>query len=918
MPASENKIKVIPIAQPFLRVLAQYVYDKFKDDIPDLSNILIIFPSQRNKFYFRRYLLEVSKSKGIIPPTMKTIAEVMDIIYETLGNKKGMVLNRTERNYVLKSVVDSLKVELWRDLPFLRFIAIGDRLLSFFDELAKERVSLDLIEEKILSGHYPEKYVQNELPIIKRIYKEYKKRLAANVYQDETDRYDVIFTQFTSDLLEQYTYIFIAGLVATTTVENKVIKEILQNLHAELILHSTQKDLMKMNTTDKPFYPHYKLLHAIDAPETTEINGKKTPAPAMFHIKRTETESQQTFYLGTLLRKLKERYEPHRIAVILTDETNVYSISETLNALGVEFNLSLGFPLIQSILYSFLSQLHILIEQNLHYQEFFAFIKHPLFKNAIIDNKSLRPLIYNLQQDMIKNQFNYFNHEHYSESEFAQLAILVKQCIDTVQKNLSLNEYINHVIGMLNTLLRYNQAFLQKNIPDITEFFERIHNLTKLRIPEETVAQGIKMLEFILHILKDETFNLQGEPMKGIQVIGFLEARNLDFDCIILPSMNEGIFPRRSEKDLFINQPVRKDIGLPYDKERENLYYYYFIEMTNNKKEVFISYIEEEKRDIRSRFIDFLLEKGTMIDETKIPFESATIKVPRRAVKKERDLFSILLKRLSGRGLSPTNLKDYRECPYRFYLKYILKIQEPKEIVEEAGPVEWGSIMHKTLGNFYKYDYPNGVTESELEPATEVLYKRLHAAVQSELAQIPRRVTFLDIEIYKRRLHQLLVLDIERFKNGFKIDKERIEKSIRGAIDVGQHTISLFGYPDRVDVLDHKCYIIDYKSSKPAKKTYQLGEDFSEFQLPLYSLILSNEDFKKIGGMAYFVIAKDVEFAEIIDSDEVEQYLSDFKTQMLIPTIKEILNPDVSFLQTDNQDNCKYCPYTKLCGVKRV
>ncbi|UCG93259.1 MAG: PD-(D/E)XK nuclease family protein [candidate division WOR-3 bacterium] len=918
MPATENKIKVIPIEQPFLRVLAQYVYNKFKGTIPDFSDILIIFPSQRNKFYFRRYLLEASKNKGIIPPTMKTIAEVMNTLYEMLGGKKGLALNRIERNYVLKSVVDSLKVELWRDLPFLRFIAIGDRLLGFFDELAKERVTLDAIEEKILAGHYPEKYVHNELPIMKRLYEEYRKRLAEHNYLDTIDLYDTLSEQYSSSLLQNYMYIIIAGLVATTTVENKIIKEILENLPAELILHSTQKDIMKMDTTDKPFYPHYKLLHAIEATKTTEINGKKTPAPAVFHIKRTETESQQTFYLGTLLRKLKEHDEPHRIAIILTDETNVYSITETLNALGVEFNLSVGFPLIQSILYSFLSQLHILIEQNLHYQEFFAFIKHPLFKNAIIDKKSLRPLIYDLQQNMTENQFNYFDHERYRESKFAPLVTLVKQCVDTVQKELSLNEYIESIIEMLNTMLRYNYEFLQKNTPDITEFFDRIHNLTKLRIPEETVTKGIKMLEFILHILKEETFNLQGDPMKGIQVIGFLEARNLDFDCIILPSMNEGIFPRRSEKDLFINQPVRKEIGLPYDKERENLYYYYFTEMTNGKKEVFISFIEEEKRDIRSRFIDFLLEKGTLVDETKMPFESTTIRVPTRTVKKDHDLFAALLDRISRRGLSPTNLKDYQQCPYRFYLRYVLNIQEPKEIVEEAGPLEWGRIIHKTLSSFYKYDFPKGVTQNELASAKEALHKRLHTAVQSELAHVPRRVMFLDEEIYKRRLDRLLELDIERFESGFKIDKDRIEKSISGEIEVGQYTIGLYGYPDRVDMLDHEYYIIDYKSSKPAKKTYKIGEDFSEFQLPLYSLIISNEDFKKVHGMAYFVISKDIELAEIVDSDSVEQYLIDFREQILIPTIKEILDPTNNFSQTDNQDNCTYCAYTKLCGVKSV
>ena len=120
----ENKIKIIPIELPFLRVLATRIHNKFKDNFPDLSDILMVFPSQRNKVYFRRYLLEVSNNKGVIPPTMKTIDELTLEIYESLNGKRGMLLNKIERNFILKKVIDSLKIELWQDIPFLKFISI--------------------------------------------------------------------------------------------------------------------------------------------------------------------------------------------------------------------------------------------------------------------------------------------------------------------------------------------------------------------------------------------------------------------------------------------------------------------------------------------------------------------------------------------------------------------------------------------------------------------------------------------------------------------------------------------------------------------------------------------------------------------------------------------------------------------------
>ena len=919
MSLSVNKIKIISVEQAFLRILAQYICDQHRDDFPDLSDMLVIFPSQRNKLYFRRYMLDVSRAHGFIPPTMKTISELMEVIYESIDGKKALMLDTIERSFVLKKAVNSLKVELWKDLSFVRFISVGKRLLNFFDELSRERVTFETIEEHILSGHYPEKYINNELTIFKRIFETYRKSCAELGYQDEIDKCEAIYDGFHAEILKEYTHIVIAGIAATTALENRLVREILANLPAELIIHSSQRDLMKAIHTDNPFYVHAKLLKAIDveSAESIKIIGGRLPQPPVFHIKRTETVSQQTFFLKDVLKKIETRYEPHRIAITLVDETTLYALIETLKASGLEYNISAGLPFTQSILYSFLMELEDVIENNGHYKKFFSFIKHPLFKNAVVEKKSLRPLIYRLEDDMIKKKLNYFKFENYTDNEFTLLVTLIKHCIDAVQSQLPLDQYVGGLINMLNNLLFYNEEFIKKNSPDVMEFLEHLAALAQLRIPAGQLETGVKLLEFILSILKDETFAHTGDPMKGIQVIGLLEARNLDFDCVIIPSMNEGILPRRSEKDLFINQAVRKEIGLPYDKERENLYYYYFQELISGKKEVYISYVEEEKRDIRSRFIDFLLETGGAVDQAKIPLNSKAIGIVQRQVKKDHDLVRGLRMLLSSKGLSPTHLKDYRECPYRFYLKYLLGIQEPKEIIEEAGPAEWGTVIHNALKYFYKFDFPRGIAEKEFENAKSQLYKRLYTAMKNELAQMPKQVSFLDLEMYKKRMEKFLRSDLERFRQGFRIVTDKIEKQIMQEIVINDMQIKLFGYPDRIDMSEEKYYIIDYKSKAPPRKKYQLGDEFTEFQLPLYGLIISDGQFSNIGGLAYYEISKDTTFISIAQADDVAVYLSDFR-EMLLATIREILDKEVSFHQTVNQDNCRYCAYTHVCGVKGV
>jgi len=911
-----TSIKIIPIAAPFLPTLAHFVHNKFKGHSPDLSSLLIIFPTQRNKLYFRRYLVELSANKAIIPPAMKTIRELMDEIYERLGGRGGMVLQKIERNFILKQVIDSLKVEFWKDLPFLRFIAVGDRLLKFFDELAENRLNLETIIAKVALGHYPERYIKDELPIIKRIYECYRKEVSSQLYVDEVDKYDTIYNGFEPELLNEYKDIIIAGVVATTSIENRVIQILLQKLPGELILHSSQEGLIRQTNTDAPFYQHHKLLNAIGAKTDAiqVIDGAIPPAP-VFHIKNLATESQQIIYLANVLKELKGRYEPHRIAIILIDETLVFAVSELLRTSGYEFNISMGIPLTHSILYSFLNQLKEVIESNLHYQEFFDFIKHPLFKNGVVGSESLRPIVYQLQREMIKQKLNYYTPETITETRFSCLKKIISECINTVQANLSLNEYIMGIIQLLNTLLSYNQQLIKQSPPDIAEFIEKLDNLAKLRIPRGAVNFGIQMLDFILRILKDETLRIQGDPMRGIQVIGRLEARNLDFDCIIIPSLNEGLFPERNEKDLFINQPIRKEIGLPYDKERDSLCYYYFTEMISGKKEVYCSFIESEKKgEIHSRFIDFLTEQGHTIDDKKILLKSST-RSKKRKVQKEKGL----LKRLIDKKLSPTSLKAYVQCPYSFYLRYLLRVAEPDEILESPTPMDWGSIIHQTLRNFYRDDFPTGLKGVKFSQALPLLQKSFYQTLKLKLAQTPKKVAYLDAEIYKKRLEKFLEFEIQRTAGDYKITTNKVEALCKYSIEVNGIPIQFEGYVDRVDIIDNKFYIIDYKTGASLKKKeYEIGPDFKEFQLPLYALAVSQGDAEKVQGIAYFKISKDVKVVPVVEGDKVKEYLADFQKEILYPTVQQILDPEEDFYQTDDKALCAQCSYLQLCGQNRA
>jgi RecB family exonuclease len=915
----EDKIKIIPIEQPFLSALAAHVCATCASHLPDFSNIFVVFPSQRNKFYFRRYLLEASGVKSMMPPVMKTLEELFENSFEALGGKRGRLLNGIERSLILKDVIDKLKVEFWKDLPFLKFIAVGNRLLNFFDELAKERVTFDNIECEIGLGHYPEKYVQNELPILKRIYEAYRKALRASGYQDAIDQNTLVDEHFDAAYLKEYEHIIIGGLAAPTVVETRLVRKILDDLPSLLVLHSCPPDdLQRMKSPDQPFFIHQKLLSdlGVDLSKIQVLPAAPVSEPVV-HIKEVKTESEQTFYLQSVLKEcLDQSPALHRIGIVLPDESILYPVTESLRSAGVEYNLSAGLPLAQSALYSFLGQLHEVIRSNFHYEEFFTFIRHPLLKNAIINGQPLRPLIYGLEEFMVGQRLNFFKPEHIVDDRFDLLTQLLQRSFSCARADLDLGDYIEAVVNYLNELLGYNKKLLETNAPGIKEFFEELHSLTTLRITERFTDRGIDALEFILWVLKDQKYRVEGDPMRGVQVIGLLEARNLDFDYLILPSMNEGVFPRRSEKDMFINQQVRRTVGLPSTPERENLYYYYYTELTRGKKKVYISYVAEEKRDVASRFIS-LETGGVQKDVSAIKLARTAFDVGKREVKKSPEIVRAQYQYLQKDGLSPTALSDYRKCPYRYYLKYILRVSEPDEIIEEAGAKEWGEIVHNAVRNFYQYHFPRGFSEKEMDRATTVMERELEKALEKNkgLAVTPKSSTTLDLLVFKRRMRYFLETEKERFRSGFQIFKSVLEQKAKHYLMINGAPVCVYGYIDRIDLLNDRYYIIDYKTGRiPNRRNYEIGEDFNEFQLPLYALVFSKEHFEIVGGMLYYEIRSKSRTVDIIEGENAVDYLTAFKKKILIPTIEEMLDPEVVFHQTTDDDSCKFCPYARLCG----
>ncbi len=915
-----SQIKIIPIERPFLIDLAHYVIEKFKSDLPDLSQILVVLPNQRGKLYFRRHLIEASQRPALIPPSMRTIDELLDDIYEYRGGRRGTRLQGLERNFILKQVIDDLKVDFWHELPFLKFVGIGDRLLHFFNELAKERVTLEEVAARNETEHYPERFVANELEIYRKIHERYRRRLQELGVQDEIDRCDQLDTAFDPGCLATYKHVILAGLAATTRIENRVLGKILANAPAELVLHSGRgQDLAGEADLGNPYYPHQKIIQSLgvkaEGLETIRY-GVTPPLPAI-RIRGLPTESQQTIYLRSVLAEAGRRWEPHRIAVVLADESMAHTVTEVLDGLGLEYNLSLGYPFPRGLPYSLLRLLAASLASHHHYRDFFRLINHPFIKTGQGPlGTPLRPLVYDLQTFMIDNRMNHFEPAAIPPGRFDPLLATLSRQIEAVEQYQPLPEYAAGLAEMINALLAGNDLMLDRHGPEISEFFEHLANLSRLRLPEGSPEPGRPTLEFILAALEHAVYRHQGDPMRGIQVIGYLEARNLDFDCLIIPHLNEGVFPARSDKDLFLNHGLRQRLGLPFGKERDNLSLYYFTELVSGKRELHLTYLAANDQDVRSRFLELIMEERSLTaDERPLVLTRTAVPSHQPAGIKDKAALDLLEDKIRRDGLSPTALKEYKICPYQFYLKYICGIREPETIIEEPDAAVWGKAIHLALERFYRDEYPHGFNERDLERAKLVLATGLETALRETLARRIRGAVYIELPIYQRRLERFLEQELERFKAGFRIDARKQEKWINYHITVAGRRIRLKGSIDRVDYLGEKQYIIDYKSGrKPRSREYLIGDDFREFQLPFYALCLTEGHYERIAGLAFYAIGSEIELLDIGSETDLATYLRDFEERMLKPTVAEILDPQRSFAASGDKAACRYCAFTPLCG----
>jgi ATP-dependent helicase/nuclease subunit B len=625
----------------------------------------------------------------------------------------------------------------------------------------------------------------------------------------------------------------------------------------------------------------------------------------------------QIKYAGELLKKLPNF---NKTAYVLADES---LLPITLNSLPKEvqaINITMGYPLKDvpttslfiAVFNLFINQekLQKATQEQFYFKDVLQFFKQPNIHSLflvdgvnIFDEISLK-----IAQD---NQA--FISLSQLESFLAPLDVQSKKCILTVFKKFENSlEFIERIINLI-VLLKEQANPLEKEY--LFRFYTAFSQLQNLQI-EYSYLKTLKTIHQLFNqLIQSESISFKGEPLQGLQLMGMLETRVLDFENVIITSVNENVLPKGGGQNSFIPFDVKLEFNLPTYREKDAIFSYHFFRLLQRAKNIFLLYNSENDSfggGEKSRFISQLMHLKPNLKEVQIAPNVTTEKSSLMEISKTKEILE-KLKEQAVKGFSPSTLTNYLYNPIDFYKQKILGLREYKEVEETVAANTMGTIIHDTLDVLYQPFIGKFITKESIKEMLNkvedlVLYyfkKHFHS---SDVYTGKNRLIF---EISKDYINRFLAIEIDSLQEDDVLKIIATEQDLEATITIDEFDfpIKLRGQVDRIDQLNGVTRIIDYKTGNVTAANLKVSdisvigeEKYSKaIQVLLYAFLYSqNFETKELeGGIISFKNLKGgflkVDFGKKdheISSEKIDEFLISIKN-----LIKEIFNPEIPFTE---------------------
>lgn len=369
-----------------------------------------------------------------------------------------------------------------------------------------------------------------------------------------------------------------------------------------------------------------------------------------------------------------------------------------------------------------------------------------------------------------------------------------------------------------------------------------------------------------------------------VTVLGVLETRFLKLDAVIVMDCNEGLVPKSSIKDMVLGDALKREAGIPTSADREELQKHYYAQLFRSAKEVAIGFVESSHLSASKMLLEFGLDPSlaSRKDYTQALFAQRAV-APIALASSPQNIEV----ELAQYPLSASKLRDYLQCRFRFWLKYIQKIDDAKPIEDIPTDAQIGTLLHAALKEC--------MSGAAVPSSSDDLARRLHSALQKSTKNEP--IWEFTTKLWAARLQTFCEHEFSRLQEGFRV--LALETKLQCVVD----GVTLDGYVDRIDIKEGKLYVLDYKSGSVTAKA---AGDSLDFQLPIYRELSSSMKAGEVDGAWWYELSSGKLHAEPQPQEA---------SMLLREALALYKEPIQSFDRTDVRSRCRFCPYMVLCGI---
>lgn len=954
--------------ETFLKQVAHDLYNKTEGNF---TKVAIVFPNKRASLFFNEYLAQES-DRPIWSPTYVSISELF---------RQSSDLSIADP---IKLVCDLYKVfqkatgskETLDDFYFWGEMLIADfddadknmadthALFSNLKDLNELMDNYDFLEEgqKEALSQFFHNFSINQVTELKQrfismwnvlgdIYAEYKALLESQSIAYEGMLYRQVIEQLDVEALPYNKYIFV-GFNVLNKVEHTLFKKLNE---AGKAMFYWDYDTFYLNKT-----PH-------EAGEFIRRNLRDFPSelPASFFDNLNQpkevtfiespTENGQVRYLPQWIRENLTSQEKET-AVVLCNEALLQPVLHALPDNVKHINITMGFPLSQTPAYSFVNALMELHTSGYNpnngrylFAEVISVLKHPY-------TRQLSPEAEKLEQTLTRD-----NRFYPLPSELKQDNVL-ELLFTPRRNNLDLCSMLSEALKEVAVIYQqqaasHSDAFDQLYRESLFKTYTLVNRFHTLIESKELNVQAGTFQRLLTRVMSSSSIPFHGEPAIGMQVMGVLETRNLDFRHLIMLSVNEGQLPKAGGDSSFIPYNLRKAFGMTTIDHKIAVYAYYFYRLMQRAEKVTLVYntaTDGINRGELSRFmLQFLIEWGypvlrKQLEAAQSAQSSAPIIIEKTPDVMER-MKSVFDFRSNPKALiSPSALNCYLDCPLKFYYKYVALLSAPDEVTADIDSAKFGSIFHYAAEHIYKDLTAHGKLisrenletllkdEVRLQTYVDNGFKELFFNLPPNEQPEYNGIQLINSAVIVKYIQQLLRNDLRYAPFTFVGSEQRIFENIEICTSTGDIQSRIGGIIDRIDSKGESLRIVDYKTGGDADTPANVQSLFIPdkkrsnyvFQTFLYASIVckklreKNDSRLVAPALLYIHRAASENYSPVIQMgeprkpkepvDNFAQYEGDFR-ENLKTLLEDIFNPDISFTQTEIEDKCAYCDFRALC-----